>query len=304
MKRVLNLMWRAAVLAAVLPAVAEEDGGLRESEVVRPSDLQDAVAVQPMDCRAVFPVSQIDDEALTGFNYSAIGWDLDPAEDPSRAVTITAQAGKLAKGVFTPDGSTAVEVRSGLTGTGTCSWVVSGFTPKVYRLIHAVADAGAVDASAQLVGYLDFSRCSTEPGGVAEGQVAPVLPLSDVVRSNVRVDLQDGEVRTPQKLAWVLPFAYSPTNFIGDIVGTASRVGIVKLTGDESVDVSQWTEEVAGTARVLKREDAGEGAVVWHAKKGVWRADFEILGGERPVTQSKILDLRNARGNGMALIFK
>ena len=47
MKRMLNLMWRTAVLATVLPAVAEEDGGLRESEVVKPSDLQDAVVVQP-----------------------------------------------------------------------------------------------------------------------------------------------------------------------------------------------------------------------------------------------------------------
>ena len=303
MKRMLNLMWRTAVLATVLPTVAEEDGGLRESEVVKPSDLQDAVVVQPMDCRAVFPVSQIDSEALTGFNYSAIGWDLDPAEDPSRAVTITAQAGKLAKGVFTPDGSAAVEVQSGLTGTGTCSWVVNGFTPKVYQLVHAVTGAGGVDTAAQLVGYFDFSRCSSERGGLAEGQVTPVLPLADGARSDVRVDLQEGEVRTPQKLAWVLPFVYSPTNFIGDVAGTSSRVSIVKLTGEDP-DVTTWTDEVAGTARVLKREDSGEGAVVWHAKKGVWRADFVISGGENPVTQSKIFDLRNASGTGLVFMLR
>lgn len=300
MKRMLNLMWRTAVLATVLPAVAEEDGGLRESEVVKPSDLQDAVVVQPMDCRAVFPVSQIDSEALTGFNYSAIGWDLDPAEDPSRAVTITAQAGKLAKGVFTPDGSAAVEVQSGLTGTGTCSWVVNGFTPKVYQLVHAVTGAGGVDSAAQLVGYFDFSRCSRERGGVAEGQVTPGLCLTDGVGSDIRVDLQEGEVRTPQKLAWVLPFVYSPTNFIGDVAGTSSRVSIVKLTGEDP-DVTTWAE--AGPVRVLK-DSADEGEVVWKAKKGVWRVDFEILGGGNPVIQSKFFDLRNARASGMALILK
>lgn len=117
----------------------------------------------------------------------------------------------------------------------------------------------------------------------------------------VRVDLQEGEVRTPKKLAHVLPFVYSPTNFIGTVDGKSSRVSIVRLTGDDP-DVTKWTTEVSGTARVLK-ESTDEGEVEWKAKKGVWKATFEIFdGGKLKDTQIKYFDLRNATGKGL-LIF-
>ena len=117
---------------------------------------------------------------------------------------------------------------------------------------------------------------------------------------DIRVDFQPGEVRTPRKLAWVLPFVYSPTNFIGTVDGTAARVSIVRLEGDDP-DVTQWTE--VGTPRVLKK-GSDEGEVVWRAKKGVWKAVFEFYNGDKLLekdTQTKIFDLRNATGNGTVI---
>ena len=118
--------------------------------------------------------------------------------------------------------------------------------------------------------------------------------------SDVRADLREGEVRTPKKFAHVLPFVYSPTNFTGTVDGKSSRVSIVQLTGDDP-DVTKWTTEVRGTARTLK-EAADEGEVKWRAKKGVWRATFEIFDGETlKDTQIKYFDLREASGNGTVI---
>lgn len=122
----------------------------------------------------------------------------------------------------------------------------------------------------------------------------------------IRVDLQEGEVRTPKKFAHVLPFVYSPTNFTGTVDGKSSRVSIVQLgceAGDDPADVTTWTE-VPGTARMLK-EATDEGEVTWRAKKGVWKATFEIYGGQTlKDTQIKFFDLRNATGNGIVIMFQ
>ena len=117
--------------------------------------------------------------------------------------------------------------------------------------------------------------------------------------ADIRVDLQEGEVRTPKKFAHVLPFVYSPTNFTGTVDGKSSRVSIVQLEGTDP-DVTTWTE-MSGTARTLK-EATDEGEVKWRAKKGVWKATFEIFDGEElKDTQIKYFDLRNATGNGTVI---
>ena len=297
MKRMQKTMLLLGGLAStLLPAVAAADG-LREDEVAQPTDLLDIIIAQPTDCRKVFPALT---PVVHGLNYSAIGWVREPADNPSRKVTITAQAGRLVNGVFTADSSAAVEVLSACSGTGVCDWVVSSLPRRVYRLVHAVTENGVADDSGQLIGYIDNSFCSTEAGGLGEWAIAADSGLEDDAISDVRVDLQEGEVRSPQKLAYVLPFVYSPTNFTGDIAGRSSRVSIVQLTGDDP-DVTKWTEEVSGTARVLK-EATDEGEVKWRAKKGVWRATFEIFDGEvLKDTQIKYFDLRNATGSGLVL---
>ena len=135
----------------------------------------------------------------------------------------------------------------------------------------------------------------------------PDLEVEAVQEGVARLDLQEGEVRTPKKLAHVLPFAYSPTNFTGTVVGTSSRVSIVQLAcgGDgDPDDVTTWTNVVSGTGKVL-RKSADEGEVVWRAKRGVWRATFEMLDGETVGdTLTKILDLRNASGSGLVFFVK
>ena len=174
-------------------AVAEEDGGLRESEVVQPSDLQDVVVVQPMDCRAVFPVPQIDSEVLSGFNYSAIGWDLDPAEDPSRTVTITAQAGKLAKGVFTPDGSAAVVLRP---HAGAKGWEVfygcGSWTPRVLR---ALADRAGVRTFCSPEAVGNVALFAGEDCVAVQAHEAGEYEIADWSGRTHRLKLARGEVK-------------------------------------------------------------------------------------------------------------
>ena len=118
---------------------------------------------------------------------------------------------------------------------------------------------------------------------------------------DVRVDLQEGEVRTPKSFEHVLPFVYSPTNFTGTVDGKSARVSIVQLEGADP-DVTKWTTEVRGTARVLK-EATDEGEVKWRAKAGVWKATFEIFDGPTlKDTQIKFFDLRDAKRSGLVLI--
>ena len=422
MKKNLKSALALAVGMGVLPAVA---AGIEERELVVSSDLQDAVVVLSQDFRTVFPVAKLQGEsALQGLMYSAVGWELEETADPSRTVTVTAQAGRLTgEGTFSPDGSEAILVLPARTGRGTTDWkATDGIQKKVYQLAHTVKKNGDVDAAACLFGYLDFTHCATDFAtqeeveaavlgsithkiAVTQDEVWPWQPIDlTVVRSGIvtdeglepeaetetifdfkgrgvlhyeydlsggelvviaddkvvatfaepkadfvpchvsfdgygahevsfvytavggavaairnvrwevqdessrttgageeiRVDLQEGEVRTPKKFAHVLPFVYSPTNFTGTVDGKSSRVSIVRLEGTDP-DVTKWTTEVPGTARVLK-EATDEGEVKWRAKKGVWKATFEIFDGDKlKETQIKYFDLRNANGNGLVL---
>ena len=375
----------------------------------------------PCDLRTTFPVASLSDTALKGLMYSANSWERDAAQDASRTATITAQAGTLVNGVFTPDGSAEVTVGAALTGDGTVDWALTEISKKVYQLTHTAKKGGTVDAAGTCVGYFDFTHCVSwasqadveaavlgaithkiaviqdeywpwqpidsaavrsgivtdewlEPGeetattftfkgrGVlhydyslsggelavmAGGEVVSVFTeatagwvacqvpfdgygahgvsfvytavggavaairnvrwevLDESSRTTgageeIRVDLQEGEVRTPKKFAHVLPFVYSPTNFTGTVDGKSARVSIVQLEGTDP-DVTKWTTEVPGTARKLK-EATDEGEVKWRAKKGVWKATFEIFDGETlKETQIKYFDLRNANGNGLVL---
>ena len=374
----------------------------------------------PIDCRAVFEVrASAGDPALKGLKYSAFGWELDAAEDSSRMVAITAQAGDFdAGGVFRPDATPAVSVLPSVSGAGTCSWEVSHPSLKVYRLTHAVAKNGVADATGTLYGYLDFTHCDVRASqaeveaalllpashdvavrqdavnpwqpvdylqpssgvetsfGLAEGdstattlafaghgtlvyeykltggalsvevdgaEIGPLatptlgwvvrslpfggrgehsvvfrytaagdgtmaavrnvrwtedekFPFAGAVRSDVRTDLREGPVRSPARMEHVLPFAYSSTNWIGDVQGTAARVTITELTGTDA-DVRTWSEK--GATRVLYNAP-GEGAVKWHPKKGVWKATFDILGTSH--SEEVWFDLRNAIAPGFLLM--
>ena len=420
MKRAFNTL--LPMFGVAFSAVAEEPNWVRENELEVDSDLvrgetQEAVC----DLRTVFTVATLeDDPALKGLMYSAIGWELDAAADPSRTAEIYAAPGSFVDGAFVVSGS-SVAVLPARTGRGAFDWQVASAEKKLYQLTHTVRNGGAVDASGSLVGYIDFSHVvswatqieveaavlgehtqslavtqdatwpwqpigspaalsgirtdETLGEGVATattfsfkgigtfnyeyaldgGRLAIVVDgvetvlaatagawtsgtvefgtsgehvvaftyvaaggeataalrgvcrecpdetaLASSESDDIRVDLQDGEVRTPRKLSRVLPFVYSPTNFIGTVNGTAARVSIVQLEGDDP-DVTQWTE--VGAPRVLK-ESSDEGEVVWQAKKGVWKAVFEFYNGDKLLekeTQTKIFDLRNAAGGGLVI---
>ena len=145
----------AVALLGVVHAESSE-----EELVLRQVSVRGAIEGS-VDCRQVFEIRKgEDDPALKDFMYSAIGWEIDPAADPSRTVAITAQAGMLAAdGTFTPDDSAALTVLEEHPGMGSCNWQVTGTQQKVYRLTHTVKENSAVDAAATLYGYLDFSYC-------------------------------------------------------------------------------------------------------------------------------------------------
>ena len=300
-----TILKQTLLLAVWIGAVSAVADGVREDELSPAVHLQDAsVSLRPLDCSTLFPVGNLsDDPALRNLNYSAIGWELDAAEDASRKVTVTAQAGTMVGGSFKSDGSAPQVLLENATGRGEFDWTVTEIARKVYQLKHVVSKNGTVDSSATLSGYLDFSGYSTTVGAVREGELTPEARLADGARAHVVMDLEEG-VRTPKYLSYVLPFEYSSTNWIGDVKGvtvsSVASVTIVQLAGDDP-DVTKWAE-VQGTSRELKKA-VGEDAVKWKARKGVWKATFDILNGDSRIhRETVIFDLRDSRGNGFVLM--
>ena len=117
------------------------------------------------------------------------------------------------------------------------------------------------------------------------------------------VDLREG-VRVIADKSEILPFTYSATNFTGLAANAvASSVSVVRMAG-EGDDVSLWTDEVPGTARVL-HSGPDEGTVAWWGRAGVWKAAFVIVDGmDAPVhLETAILDLRKC-AHGFMLLLK
>ena len=124
--------------------------------------------------------------------------------------------------------------------------------------------------------------------------------------TDVRFDLREG-VRTLKRMTELLPFEYSSTNWIGDVVGVSAesvaKVMVVRLTGGDP-DVRNWTEELPGTSKLLVRK-VGEGSVRWRPSPGVWKATFDILNDDSGIYQeTAIFDLRKASGPGFAVLLR
>ena len=205
---------------------------------------------------------------------------------------------------FTFKGRGVLRYEYSLSG-GELAVIADGEIVSVFT--EATTDWMACQVSFEGYGAHEVSFAYTAVGG---GKVAAIRNvrwevLDESSRTtgegaDIRVDLQEGEVRTPKKFSHVLPFVYSPTNFTGTVDGKSSRVSIVQLEGTDP-DVTKWAE-VPETWRKLK-EATDEGEVKWRAKKGVWKATFEIFDGPTlKDTQIKYFDLRNATGNGTVLI--
>lgn len=127
------------------------------------------------------------------------------------------------------------------------------------------------------------------------------------------VDLRTNEVLVVRRACELMPFSWSSTNFTGVVeIGPGETqkidpqsvvsVRVVQVTGAGD-DVSQWTEEIAGTAKTLVAEKQGEGSVKWKGvKAGVWKADLVIkTNGSETYCETRILDLRNYAGPGLML---
>jgi len=171
----------------------------------------------PTDLRTLWPVTKLVDEpALTRITYSAFGWRRNAAADPARKATITARAGTLADGVFTPDGSAEVTVLPATEGEGTITWAPATISKKVYRLMHQATVGSKADEAATCSGYFDFRECTslasqeeveqavmgavTHPITVTQDAVNPWQPInpSEPVRSGLTTSdiLPQGTVTT------------------------------------------------------------------------------------------------------------
>ena len=206
------------------------------------------------DLRTTFPVASLEDKALKGLMYSAFGWVRGAAADATRTATITAQAGMLANGVFTPDGSAELTVLPSTPGEGTTDWALTTISKKVYRLTHTVKKGGTDDAAGLCYGYLDFTHCVswasqaeveaavlgaiTHRIAVIQDELRPWQPLdSTAVRSGIETDeLLAAEETTATTFTFrgrgVLHYEY-------DLTG-----GTLAVVADDEV-VSTFTAETA-----------------------------------------------------------
>ena len=255
MNRMLNIMLLGAVVA--LSARSSAADSVREDELdVEAVVQQMSVPQQVADLRTTFPVASLKDSALKGLMYSANSWYLNASADATRTATITAQAGTLADGVFTPDGSAELTVLPATAGEGTVDWALTEISKKVYRLMHTVKKNGTDDAAGLCHGYLDFTQCVLERANQAEVEAAvlgaitqkiavrqdavwPWQPLdSSVVRSGIATDvglLPEEETATAFtfKGRGVLHYEY-------DLTG-----GTLEVVADGDV-VATFTAETAG----------------------------------------------------------
>ena len=81
-----------------------------------------------------------------------------------------------------------------------------------------------------------------------------------------------------------------------------ARISVVQLTGEDE-DIANWTEEVPGTAKTLS-DRAGEGAVDWYARPGVWRVSLDLMyEGGIFHTETAVYDMRRLRSESAIFIF-
>ena len=305
-----KILLAVQTLIVGLCARAAVVGGMHESGLRPDSDLREDVVMAQLRPVLTSPFIyvpssvELQEAALHNLTYSALGWERDAVEDPSRTVTVTARRGTFPNGVFVPDAGTEdIPVQSGMNGEGCFDWLGPADRTGTYQLTHTVMKDGEADPAGMLSCFFCFM---INDNGMCESQLRPDSDLRDGVFPGVRMDLQKG-VRTPKRLADVLPFVYSSTNWLGDVVNVSAesvaRVTIVQLTG-EGDDVTTWTDVVPNTFKELVKKP-GEGEVKWRARKGVWKAAFDILNNDTSIrTEEAIFDLRNSIAPGLLIWVK
>lgn len=239
--------------------------------------------------RAVLGVTQpIDYCREGGCPWSCIGGEGDGLKNSADFGTLSfgfMGVGPFVAELSVADGEVLVSIDGETVATiGTTAgwmefaWPVDDFGEHKVIFRHA---AGESDAA---VGIRNVRRCGEVSVNLADGQGA-----------NVRMDLRDG-VRAPKFFNEILPFSYSPTNWIGDVTGTGALVSIVPLVGMDP-DVTKWS--AAGEPSTLF-DGADEGSVKWNPEKGVWKATFEIPGTSH--REETWFDLRKSRALGFMLM--
>ena len=216
-------------------------------------------------------------------------------------------AGTVTTTAFSFSGRGTLHYEYKLSG-GSLVVQVSGMSPEA---LPVAADWQARTIAFDGFGAHDVAFVYTAAGGDTtaalrnvrwEEEDGSAIGMSE--ENGTRTDLREG-VRKPKRVEEILPFTYSSTNWIGVAGATVEskvRVTIVQMTGTVP-DVSEWTDEVPGTSRVLVKAP-GEGEFKWKTEgKGVWKASFDILTDDECVHHEEAwFDLRKTKGiNGFML---
>ena len=252
--------------------------------------------------------------------------------DDGRPCAVTAMGGASWMAVgFAGDG-----IAGPATGTSTLTFALDGIGSFAFEYLCAAGETLTVTVDGgepqTLAAVADWTAARFALGDVRAHTVVFTATGGGTAVRNVRwvdvddrfgggqggagaADLREG-VLIVRRANELMPFAWSSTNFTGNALvkdtgfvaidpQSVASVRVVQVTGAGD-DVSQWTTEVAGTAKTLVAEKQGEGAVKWkHVQRGVWKAELIIVppAGEA-YRETRILDLRKYVGQGMLFFLK
>ena len=224
-------------------------------------------------------------QAVLGFGHSVTVTD--DEDDPWQPI---AGAGEGVAATASTVGGETTSLTFDFVGKGTFSWqyaldagalnvTTDGVPVRAYASATEgwTADGLAFDYGAHTVVF-------TFAGATGDARLKSVVwrEAADEGRAETTsaafvADLRDG-VRCLRNRPELLPFAFSHTNWVGDVTADSNavvRVDVVRIIG-EGDDCSLWSE-VDGTKKTLI-EGSDEGTVQWRARShsGIWKATMSI----------------------------
>ena len=252
------------------------------------------------------------------------GWDFGIANDAENWWDL---AGGPGEGIEAPEGASTLTFTVDGHGTFLFDYALEGGAWKVkvdgveVRTLDAAADwTGAeLPMDERLVTHVIEFETELSDGDIAALKNVRWVDTDDCFgdgrAGTGAADLREG-VLVVRRSNELMPFTWSSTNFTGNALvkdtgfipidpQSVASVRVVQVTGAGD-DVSQWTEEVAGTEKTLVAEQQGEGAIRWKGvQQGVWKAELVIAtGGSETYRETRILDLRKYSEQGLVFFFR
>ena len=236
MNRNLKCVWALAAAPCALTAFAD---GLRESELVVATPLQDVVVVQDADLRNCWVVKG--DSPRIELPYSAVGWGPEPLSSPA-SVRLNQQDGSFVNGAFVP-GVNSRNLATGLSGSGVYVWTPGEDATGAYRILHEATRSGQVLLSETFAAYFDFTAWRQMPAESRSAVLGFTQPIECGYYADAPWSLVDGAgdgLRNEEDGA-ALSFAFSHCGVLR--FEYALEGGVLELwSGDERIGVLGATD--------------------------------------------------------------